>query len=227
MCGQCRRCKRHGKMAWRRAWLPTPVFLPGECYGQKRPMGCSPWGRTDSDTAEATWHAWMGMENTVFSNSQVFPLAETICSQILHIPSSFESAQSLSKRNTQLRTEPPCLHVGRTWGTAVKWLWTLVKGCWTVWLEPGSFAHLEPSGLFCEVVFTSSPFHRGRSRSLERWWDSLKVTARWGWAGIDWFISLQYLPLDSFPSFIHYGWTVRAAATWKIIHSFGLAKKFI
>ena len=36
---QCRRCKRLkfdslvGKMPWRRAWQPTPVFLPGESQG--------------------------------------------------------------------------------------------------------------------------------------------------------------------------------------------------
>ena len=34
-----------GKMPWRRAWQPTPVFLPGESHGQRSPAGCSPWGR--------------------------------------------------------------------------------------------------------------------------------------------------------------------------------------
>ena len=38
---------------WRRAWQPTPVFLPGEsCLA-----GYSPWGRKKSDTSEATEHA--------------------------------------------------------------------------------------------------------------------------------------------------------------------------
>ena len=38
---QCRRHKRHGfdpwvrKIPWRRAWQPTPVFLPGESHGQR------------------------------------------------------------------------------------------------------------------------------------------------------------------------------------------------
>ena len=31
-----------------------PVFLPGESHGQRRLVGCSPWGRTESDTTEAT-----------------------------------------------------------------------------------------------------------------------------------------------------------------------------
>ena len=38
---QCRRQKRHGfnpyvrKISWRKAWEPTPVFLPGESHGQR------------------------------------------------------------------------------------------------------------------------------------------------------------------------------------------------
>ena len=33
-------------------WLPTPVFLPGESHGQRSLVGCSPWGRKESDTTE-------------------------------------------------------------------------------------------------------------------------------------------------------------------------------
>ena len=39
-----------GKIPWKRAWLPTPVFLPGEFHGQRSLVGCSPWGCKDSDT---------------------------------------------------------------------------------------------------------------------------------------------------------------------------------
>ena len=42
-------------MHWRRKWQPTPVFLPGESHGRRSLVGCSPWGRTESDTTEATW----------------------------------------------------------------------------------------------------------------------------------------------------------------------------
>ena len=58
---QCRRCKRHrfnpwvGKIPWRRAQHPTPVFLPGESHGQRSLAGYSPKGCTESDTAEVTW----------------------------------------------------------------------------------------------------------------------------------------------------------------------------
>ena len=41
-------------MHWRRKWQPTPVFLPGESQGRGSLVGCSLWGRTESDTTEAT-----------------------------------------------------------------------------------------------------------------------------------------------------------------------------
>ena len=34
-----------GKIPWRRAWQPTPVFLPEESLGQRSLVGYSPWGR--------------------------------------------------------------------------------------------------------------------------------------------------------------------------------------
>ena len=41
-------------MHWRRKWQPTPVFLPGESQGQGSLVGCRLWGRTESETTEAT-----------------------------------------------------------------------------------------------------------------------------------------------------------------------------
>ena len=37
-----------GKIPWRRAWQPTPVFLPGESHGQRSLVGYSPWGHKES-----------------------------------------------------------------------------------------------------------------------------------------------------------------------------------
>ena len=31
-----------GKIPWSTAWLPTPVFLPGEFHGQRSLVGFSP-----------------------------------------------------------------------------------------------------------------------------------------------------------------------------------------
>ena len=45
-----------GMIPWRRAWQPTPVFLPGESHGQRSLMGYSQQGRKESDTTEVTQH---------------------------------------------------------------------------------------------------------------------------------------------------------------------------
>ena len=36
----------------RRQWHPTPVLLPGKSHGWRRLVGCSPWGREESDITE-------------------------------------------------------------------------------------------------------------------------------------------------------------------------------
>ena len=42
-------------MHWRRKWQPTPVFLPRESQGGGSLVSCCLWGRTESDTTDATW----------------------------------------------------------------------------------------------------------------------------------------------------------------------------
>ena len=37
---------------WRRQWHPSPVLLPGKSHGRRSLVGCSPWGRKESDTTE-------------------------------------------------------------------------------------------------------------------------------------------------------------------------------
>ena len=51
---------RVGKIPWRKAWQPTPVFLPVESPWTKEPGGgwdYSPWVRKESDTTEMTKHS--------------------------------------------------------------------------------------------------------------------------------------------------------------------------
>ena len=53
-----RRCKRRRfdhwvrKILWRRAWQPTPIFLPEDSHGQRSLVGYSPRGCKESDTTE-------------------------------------------------------------------------------------------------------------------------------------------------------------------------------
>ena len=46
-----------GKIPWRRAWKPPPVFFPGESHGQRSLGGYSPWGRK-------VRHNWATLQST-------------------------------------------------------------------------------------------------------------------------------------------------------------------
>ena len=37
------------KIPWRRAWQPTPLFLPGNFHEQRSLVGYSPWVHKESD----------------------------------------------------------------------------------------------------------------------------------------------------------------------------------
>ena len=58
ICLQCRRPgfnPQLGRIPWRRAQQPTPVFLHGESQGQKSLADYSPWGHKECDTTEQTF----------------------------------------------------------------------------------------------------------------------------------------------------------------------------
>ena len=55
ICLQCRRPRFVPwvrKTPWRRAWQPTPVFLPGESHGQRSLVGYRPWSCKESDSTK-------------------------------------------------------------------------------------------------------------------------------------------------------------------------------
>ena len=50
----CSQVGSEGEKAMARQWQPTPILLPGGSQGQRSLVGCHLWGRTESDTTEAT-----------------------------------------------------------------------------------------------------------------------------------------------------------------------------
>ena len=76
---------------WRREWLPTPVFLPGESHGQRSLAGYSPPGRKPSDMTERltlfTFPLALSYPQTCLS---VFPLKnKASLDSSLSVPPSF------------------------------------------------------------------------------------------------------------------------------------------
>ena len=62
-CLQCRPASDPwvGKILWRKEWLPTAVFLPGDSHGQRSLVGYSPWGLKESNTTE-----WLPLSLSLF-----------------------------------------------------------------------------------------------------------------------------------------------------------------
>ena len=84
---QCRRRKRHrfdywvGKIPWRRAWQPTPVFLPEESHRQGILAGYRPQGRKMSDMFEglSTHECRKQITNENLRASVIVQLVMTAC----------------------------------------------------------------------------------------------------------------------------------------------------
>ena len=62
---------------WRRQWHPTPVLLPGTSHGQRRVVGCSPWGRKESDTTERLHFPSLEKEMSIHSSVLVWRIPGT------------------------------------------------------------------------------------------------------------------------------------------------------
>ena len=73
------------KIPWRRAWQPTPVFLPGESHGQRSLARYSLWGHKESDMTEATSHgmAFQGVSDVCLGAEALMYLHSDLDSNII------------------------------------------------------------------------------------------------------------------------------------------------
>ena len=73
------------KISWKREWLSTPVFLPGQFHGQRSLLGYSSWGCKELDmTSMSNFFFWL--LNSSISSSLIctFPMS-------LFLPNAFLS----------------------------------------------------------------------------------------------------------------------------------------
>ena len=88
ICLQYRRCRSHrldpwvGKIPWRRAWQPAPVFLPGESHGQRSLAGYGPRGFKELDTTERLNTAQRGLTGLLTIRSLFVLLASVFDSDL-------------------------------------------------------------------------------------------------------------------------------------------------
>ena len=94
-------------MHWRRKWQPTPVFLRGESQGRGSLVGCHLWGRTESDTTEATWQQHRSSWEELTSWQYCLPILRPEMSLhlvilLLFLPSEFFSFRHIDLVNILL-----------------------------------------------------------------------------------------------------------------------------
>ena len=125
-----------GKIPWRREWLPTPVFLPGESHGQRGLAGYSPQ-RCKSDMTE-----WLILPFSVFFRMFVIQRKEMIKSWKRYLNSSMAISvqmaifSALFRPTIQTDRKSPTIHVE----------WFLSRGPGT--LDPRVWIHHEAPKIF-------------------------------------------------------------------------------
>ena len=77
------------KIPWRRAWQPTPVFLPGESHGQRSLAGYSSWGHR-------VGHNWVANSNCGWQIWQ----PSFHCKEWIRISSGLTRCLAFLKKNT-------------------------------------------------------------------------------------------------------------------------------
>ena len=81
-------------------WQPTPVFLPGESQGRGSLVGCRLWGRTESDTTDATWqqqqYSCVWMDHVLFLHPSVELLLTTVSDAAMNMGATYLSEFLLS-----------------------------------------------------------------------------------------------------------------------------------
>ena len=110
-------CRRPGfdpqvkKIPWRREWLLTRVFLPGEFHGQRNLVGYSPWGCKELDTIEwLTLLQWVNTESgsTNSPTHQAYSCLRTFAPAPLSTWTTFSPRQVHDSFSISFRFLPKC-----------------------------------------------------------------------------------------------------------------------
>jgi len=131
-----------GKMPWRREWLPTPVFLPGEFHGQRSLAGYSPWGRKELDMTEWLALSLFSDTNIIFNVYNVYH-ADISC---MHAAAAAKSLQSCLTLYDPIDGSPPGSPVpGIFQARTLEWVAISSSDAWKWKVKVKSLSHVRLS----------------------------------------------------------------------------------
>ena len=97
-----------GKIPWRRAWQPAPVFLPGESHELRSLAGCSPWGCSELNMTEQ-----LALLFTLCSFSLALHLLRFPCTHLTGAAKSLSRVRLFATPWTAAYQAPPSMRFSR------------------------------------------------------------------------------------------------------------------
>ena len=122
----------------RRRWYPTPVHLSGKSHGRRSLVGCSTWGRKESDRTEHTF--FLSKEMYPADDARISSWAGPKWNSLIYLPTpSLLTEKAMAPHSSTLAWQIPwmeepgrlqskeSLRVGHDWVTSLS-LFTFM--CW-------------------------------------------------------------------------------------------------
>ena len=123
----------------RRQWHPTPVLLPGKSHGWRSLMGCSPWGREESDTTERLhFHFSLSCIGEGNGNPLQCPCLENPRDRGAWWATIYGVAQS----RTWLKRLSSRVHHAKC---QAGWITSLIQDCWEKYQQPQICRQYQPN----------------------------------------------------------------------------------
>ena len=161
----CRRHKRCefnpwvGRIPWKRAWWPTPIFLPGESHGQRSLVGYSPWGhRVEHDWSDlACTHVWLFHWDKFLEVKLLLPNSKNI---LLHIvTTAAKSLQSCPTLCDPIDGSPPGSPVpGILQARTLEWVAISFSNAWKWKVKGKLLSSVRPSATPWTAAYQAPPF---------------------------------------------------------------------
>ena len=103
------------KIAWRRKWQPTPVFLPGKSHGQRSPAGNHSWAHIRVGHHSATkWQLWLKIHELVWCFRCARYLSKCFtqinpCNPLNNLWNRYYHHPHFTGKETEAQLRTPCL----------------------------------------------------------------------------------------------------------------------